>query len=117
VVTVLLSGCGASASSTPSTASNTPTAGVNVRLPARFTILPGAAVSPPTVTVPARIPLELIVVSKDGRAHRVRLEVPSSRPISVPPGSRVEQLLPALPSGTYGLLVDGERRAALHVDA
>ncbi len=69
------------------------------------------------MTVPAHIPLELIVVSQDGRAHRARLDTPASRSISVPPNGRAEQLLPALPSGTYRLSIDGKPRGALHVRA
>jgi hypothetical protein len=110
-MTVLLTGCGASASST----SSTPTAGINVRLPARFTILASSAVSPRTVRTKAQIPLELIVVAKDGRAHRARLDTPASKPIRVPPNGLVEQLLPALPAGSYNLIVDGLPRAVLRV--
>ena len=110
-MTVLLTGCGASASST----SSTPTAGINVRLPARFTILASGAVSPRTVSTKAQIPLELIVVSMDGRVHRARLDTPASKPIRVPPNGLVEQLLPALPAGSYNLIVDGQPRAVLRV--
>jgi hypothetical protein len=117
VVTVLLTACGAGASSTPSATPSIPTGSTNVRLPAHFTILQSGAVSPAVVSVRGQIPLELIVVSQDGRAHRARLDTPASPPISVPANGRVEQLLPALPAGTYRLLIDGRPRAALHVRA
>jgi len=125
VVTVFLAGCGGGASSTQSAATSPATspatstarAGTNVRLAAPFTIQDGGAVSPAVLTVRAQIPLELIVVSRDGRAHRARLDTPASPPISVPANGRVEQLLPALGAGTYRLIVDGRPRAALHLRA
>ena len=128
MVTVFLAACGTGVTSTPSATSSsasatsssasatssTPSAGTNVRLAARFTIRAGGAVSPAVLTVRAQIPLELIVVSRDGRGHRVRLDTPASPPISVPANGQVEQLLPALPRGSYALIVDGRPRAMLH---
>jgi hypothetical protein len=138
VVTVLLAACGgggastpsaasstasaasstaSATSSTPSATSSTPSAGTNVRLAAPFTILDGGAVTPAVVTVRAQIPLELVVDSRDGRGHRARLDTPASPPIVVPAHGRAEQLLPALPAGSYRLIVDGRPRAALRVRA
>lgn len=114
-MTVLLTGCGASASSTPSATSSTATAGTNVRLPARFTILPSGAVSPSAVAVRAHSPLELIVVSGDGRAHRALLHIPGAKQLRVPANGPAEQLVPALPAGTYPLSIDGRPRGALYV--
>ena len=88
-----------------------------MRIAAPFTILAGGAVSPALLTVRAQIPLELVVVSRDGHAHRARLVTPVSPPVSVPANGRAEQLLPALAAGTYRLIVDGQPRAALHVRA
>jgi hypothetical protein len=104
-------------SSSASATSSTPSAGTNVRLAARFTIRVGGAVSPAVLTVRAQIPLELIVISRDGRGHRARLDTPASPPINVPANGQVEQLLPALAAGTYRLVIDGRPRAALHVRA
>ena len=100
-----------------SPASNTATGGTNVRLPARFTILPSGSLSPRTRIVPAHIALELIVVSQDRRAHRALLHIPAAQEITVPPQGRVEQLIPALPPGTYPLSIDGSPRGALRVRA
>jgi hypothetical protein len=117
VVTVLLSGCGAGAAPTPSATATTPAAGTNVRVAARFTIVQSGALSPPAVTVPAQIPLELAVVSKDGRAHGVRLGIPGAKRLTVPANTLAEQLLPALPPGTYAVSIDGRPRATLRVRA
>ena len=110
---VLLAGCGGGRSRTSSTAG----AGTNVRLPARFTILPSGRLSQPTVSVLAHIPLELIVVSRDGRAHRAELHIQAAHPLTVPANRPAEQLIPALPPGTYPLSIDGRRRGALRVRA
>ena len=110
---VLLAGCGGSRSRTASTAD----AGTNVRLPARFTILPSGRLSQPTVNVLAHIPLELILVSQDGRAHRAELHIPAARPLTVPANRPAEQLIPALPPGTYPVTIDGRRRGAVRVRA
>jgi hypothetical protein len=115
VVTVLLTGCGASASSTPSATSSTATAGINVRLPARFTILPGGSLNPSVVAVQAQVPLELIVISGDGRAHRALLHITGAKQLTVPPHGPAEQLVPALPAGSYPLSIDGRRRGELVV--
>jgi hypothetical protein len=117
VVTVLLTGCGGSARSTPRATSSTATAGTNVRLAARFTILPSGALSPSVVAVPARVPIELIVVSSDGRAHRAVLHIRGAKQLTVPPKVPAEQLVPALPTGSYPLSIDGRRRGELHVVA
>jgi hypothetical protein len=116
-VTVLLTACGAGAASTPSATSNTATAGTNVRVLARFTILQSGAVTPSTVNVPAHIALELAVVSHDGRAHTVVLHIPGARPLTVPAHGTAEQLIPALPAGAYPLSLDGRRRGTLRVRA
>jgi hypothetical protein len=84
-------------------------------LPARFTILPGERLSPKTIFSPPHIRVELIVVSKDGRAHRAMLHIPHPRSITVPRNGRVEQLLPLLAVGTYRLDIDGKPRGALHI--
>ena len=112
-MTVLLIGCGGRRSPTSITA----TAGTNVRLPARFTILASGRLSPPAVTVPAHVALELVVVSQSGRAHRALLHIPDARPLTVPPKGPAEQLIGALPAGTYPLSIDGRPRGTLRVRA
>jgi hypothetical protein len=120
-------GCGGTASSQPATtqpvATKQPvtasgsgtTAGTNVRLPAIFKILPRDRLSPAAVYAPAHIPIELVLISRDGRAHRAVLHTPKPQRLTVAAGGRAEKLLPGLPAGTYRLDVDGRTRGALHV--
>ena len=107
-------GCGGSASSQPASASRT-TAGTNVRLPATFKILRADRLSPPGVYAPAHIPIELILISRDGRSHRAALRTPRPRTLVVPANGRAERLVPGLGKGNYPLEVDGRTRGALHV--
>jgi hypothetical protein len=116
-VTVVLTGCGGGTSSSPTTTSTTATAGTNVRVLARFTILESGAVTPPVVTIPAHVALELAVVSRAGRPHAAVLHIPGAKQLTVPAHATAEQLIPALPTGTYVLSIDGRPRGALHVRA
>lgn len=113
-MTGVLIGCGPSASSKPEAASR-PTAGSGARLPAIFKILPRDRLSPPAVYAPAHIPIELVLISRDGRSHRAVLRTPAPRILTVPAGGRTEKLLPGLAAGTYRLDVDGRTRGALRV--
>ncbi|MBV9604060.1 MAG: hypothetical protein JO027_03070 [Solirubrobacterales bacterium] len=87
----------------------TPTGAINVRVPARFTIAADGSVTPPTITIPAHLPVELIVVSKL-QAHRVRLRTTT---LTVPANRQAEALIDHLPVGSYPLFVDREPRALL----
>jgi hypothetical protein len=83
---------------------------VNARIPATFTIGAGSAVQPPTVSMPANLPVALTVVSGDRRAHRV---VVGAAKLSVPAGGRATQLIQGLRAGRYRLEIDGKPRGTL----
>jgi hypothetical protein len=90
------------------------TGSINVRVPARFTILPGGAVSPPTVTIPAHLPVELIVVS-NGQPHRITLRTPRPTILTVRPHAQAEALIDGLRTGSYPVNVDGAPKAVLTI--
>ena len=98
-----------------SASTTTAGAGINARLPAIFKVLPGERLSPRAVYAPANIPIELVLISRDGRAHHATLRTAKPRSLAVSPGGRAERLIPGLPAGTYRLYVDGAPRAALRV--
>ena len=85
----------------------------NARLPATFTILRSGALSPPTVTAPAHLPVQVTVISGDGRAHKAVLHTPTVYALSVPARGRATVLIADLKSGRYPLVVDGAARGAL----
>ncbi len=103
--------------STTTSAKTTATAttgSINVRVPARFTILANGSVSPPTVAIPAHLPVELIVVS-NGAAHRITLRTPHPAIVTVQAHGQAEKLIDGLPAGSYPLLLDGARKATLSI--
>jgi hypothetical protein len=89
------------------------TGAINVRVPARFTILASGSVTPPTVAIPAHLPVELIVVS-NGQPHRITLRTTT---LTVRPHARAEALIDGLRIGTYPLKVDGAPKAVLTIGA
>jgi len=91
----------------------TSTGAINVRVPARFTILASGSVAPPTVAIPAHLPVELIVVS-NGQPHRITLRTTT---LTVRPHAQAEALIDGLRSGTYPLKVDGAPKAVLTIGA
>jgi hypothetical protein len=82
-------------------------------VPATFTVRAAGKVSPPTITIPAHYPVELTVVSGDGRAHRAVLRTTKPYPLSVPAHSHASVRVPAPRVGQYALAIDGSRAATL----
>jgi hypothetical protein len=100
-----------STTATTRSTATTSTASINVRVPARFTIGADGAVSPPTVTIPANLPVELIVVS-NAKMHRITLRTIA---FTIGPHQQVEKLIDGLKAGSYPLKVDGAAKAALTI--
>jgi hypothetical protein len=73
----------------------------------------GGSLNPPTITAPAHIPVQVTVVSGDGRSHRVLLRVPRPQTLAVPAHGHATVLITHLPLGHYALDVDGTSRGAL----
>jgi hypothetical protein len=85
----------------------------HARVPATFTIAPGGALQPPTISIPSSFTVQLSVASSDGKAHRVLVRTPAPHTLSVPAAGRASALLAGLSNGTYEVDVDGVRRGAL----
>ena len=85
----------------------------NARIPATFAIVPGGSLNPPTITAPAHIPVQVAVVSGDGRSHTVLLRTPTRYVLAVPAHGRASVLIADLRAGRYALDVDGTARGAL----
>jgi len=95
------SAAAARASTTHSRALTTAT---NVRIPVRFEVLAGGKLSPPQISIPAKLPIQVTVVSKDGRGHHVVVLTTS---LQVPASGQVSRLLPGPRAGRYPVKVDG----------
>ena len=89
----------------------------HAEVPALYTVGTGGALVPSTISVPAAVPAQLTVVSRDGRAHTVVLRSPVSHTLKVPAGGRASVLITGLRPGTYPLELDGTARGALTIGA
>jgi hypothetical protein len=87
----------------------------HVRLPATFTIAPDGTLNPPVIAVPASLPVQLTVVSKDGHAHHVVLQSAVPRALSVPANGKGSVLLTGLHKGDYKVVVDGKVKGSLSI--
>jgi hypothetical protein len=95
---------------TPTPAATSTTGASGVRLPATFTIGAGEKLSPPTVSAPSGVTVQLTVIAHDGRPHRVEV---ASRRLAVPAGGSASALLSGLRKVSYAVVVDGVKRGAL----
>jgi hypothetical protein len=89
----------------------------NVRIPAAFVIRTGGAVTPPLISAPANVTIELQLHNQDAKAHRVQLSVAHFASISVPAGGSRTTDVTGTPKGTYRLLIDGAPKARIIVGA
>ena len=95
----------ASTTSTASTQSKrSSTAPQNVRIPVRFEIGAAGKLTPPQIAVPAKLPIELTFVSKDGRTHEI---VVLTTALHVPAGGQASKLIPGPKAGRYPIKLDG----------
>ena len=85
----------------------------NARVPATFTIAPGGSLNPPTITAPAHLPVQVTVISGDGRAHTAVLHTPTVYVLAVPARGHASVLIADLKVGRYALDIDGAPRGAL----
>jgi len=98
-----------------STSTAPPPPQAHAEVPALFSVTSGESVTPPTISVPVAIPVQLTVVSRDGRAHTAVLRSPIPHTLAVPAGGRASTLVSGLRAGRYALQIDGADRAALVV--
>jgi hypothetical protein len=85
----------------------------SIRVPAAFAIR-GGALTPPQVTVPPRLAVELSV-SSDEQPHTVVLRTPDPRTLEVEAGGRASVRMPGLRAGSYTIAIDGRAAGELVV--
>jgi hypothetical protein len=104
----------ATTNSPPNTTGAAATSGAtNVRVPSIFTIGAGGKLTPPTVSTPAFIALDVTVSSTDGHSHHVLIRTPTPHSLTVPAGGHASVLIAGLKQGRYVIAVDGKSRGAL----
>lgn len=77
----------------------------SIRVPAAFAIR-GGALTPPQVTVPPRLAVELSVRS-DGQPHTIVLRTPEPQTLRLEAGTTGSVRMPGLRAGTYEITLDG----------
>jgi hypothetical protein len=93
--------------SIPQYSSTTSSGAPRTRMPADFVVRGGKLV-PAGISGPSGIPVDVSVVSADGKAHKLLIEVPPKpRTLSVAPGGKATLRIPGLKAGAYGIELDG----------
>jgi hypothetical protein len=85
----------------------------SVRVPAAFVVMAGGRLTPPTITVPPFLAVELSLRSRDGRSHRLVVRTPTPHGLSVTAGGHAAIRIPGLRADRYPVLLDGRRAGAL----
>lgn len=84
-----------------------------VRVPAAFAVANGR-LTPPTITVPPFLAVEISLTARDGKPHRLVVRTPTPHTLRVPAaGGRAAIRIPGLRAGHYAVLLDGRRAGAL----
>jgi hypothetical protein len=84
-----------------------------VRVPASFVVEPGGRLTPPVITVPPFLAVEISIQADDGKPHRLVLRTPTPHMLQVAPGTREAVRIPGLRAGRYPVLLDGHRAGVL----
>jgi len=87
----------------------------SVRVPAAFVVAPGGRLTPPTITVPPFLAVEISLRSADGRAHTLVVATPTPHTLQVAAGQSANVRIAGLRAGAYAVLLDGRRAGALAV--
>jgi hypothetical protein len=93
------------------------TASSDVSIPAAFLISPGGKLSPPSVSVPSGIAIALGVENRDHAPHTIVLAASRRPTLHLRADGGAVVLIPGLPNGSYGILLDGASRGRLVVGA
>jgi hypothetical protein len=86
----------------------------HARIPVTFVIEPGGLVTPSAVSVPASVPIQLTIVSADGKPHRALVQ---GSYLIVPAGGRRTVLIHGLRAGRYPVTIDEVTQVTIVVGA
>jgi hypothetical protein len=84
-----------------------------VRVPASFVVAPSGRLTPPTITVPPLLAVEISLRADDGASHALVLRTPVPRILRVAAGERTAVRIPGLRAGRYPVTLDGRRAGTL----
>jgi hypothetical protein len=84
-----------------------------IRVPASFVVTAGGRLTPPTITVPPFLAVEISVRADDGTSHRLVLQTQPPHALQVAAGAREAVRIRGLRAGRYPVTLDGRRAGAL----
>lgn len=84
-----------------------------IRVPASFVVTRSGRLTPPAITVPPFLAVEISIRSDDGRAHALVLQTPAPHTLQVAAGKRTAVRIAGLRAGRYPVTLDGHRAGAL----
>jgi hypothetical protein len=84
-----------------------------VRVPASFVVTQSGRLTPPTITVPPFLAVEISIRSDDGRPHTLVLQTTQPHTLQVAAGRRAAVRIAGLRAGRYAVTLDGRRAGAL----
>jgi hypothetical protein len=84
-----------------------------VRVPASFVVTQRGRLTPPTITVPPFLAVEISIRSDDGKPHRLVLQTPAPHTLQVAAGERAAVRIAGLRAGRYVVALDGRPAGAL----
>ena len=85
----------------------------SVRVPASFVVTQSGRLTPPTITVPPFLAVEISIRADDGRSHTLVLRTPAPHTLQVAAGKRAAVRIAGLRAGRYAVALDGRRAGAL----
>jgi hypothetical protein len=84
-----------------------------VRVPASFVVTQSGRLTPPTITVPPFLAVEISIRSDDGKPHKLVLQTPTPHTLQVVANERAAVRIAGLRAGRYPVTLDGRRAGAL----
>lgn len=85
----------------------------SVRVPASFVVTRSGRLTPPTITVPPFLAVEISIRSDDGRPHTLVLRTLAPHTLQVAAGKRAAVRIAGLRAGRYAVTLDGRRAGTL----
>ncbi|HKG37488.1 MAG TPA: hypothetical protein VKB25_00725 [Conexibacter sp.] len=84
-----------------------------VRVPASFVVTQSGRLTPPTITVPPFLAVEISIRSDDGKPHTLVLQTSTPHTLKVAANERAAVRIAGLRAGRYPVTLDGRRAGAL----
>jgi hypothetical protein len=85
----------------------------SVRVPASYVVTSSGRLTPPTITVPPLLAVEISIRAQDGRSHTLVLQTKPPHTLRAAAGTQASLRIPGLRAGRYAVTLDGRDAGAL----